>query len=190
MKYSNKSPGCLILLALITLTGCGTTTPEGSSSAITGANPASPLPAVSLSERLSSAISSTGSETADTVKVTSIDGIVLLTGQVLSEEAKSRVTNAAAFSGGSELRRLTNELQVVDTIDTSGAEQNILLATAVESLLNSTLPELAQYLKIVAENGRVFMLGRISHEQADTAIDLVRRLKGVDTISTVFVYTD
>jgi osmotically-inducible protein OsmY len=95
-----------------------------------------------------------------------------------------------AFSGGSELRRLTNELQVVRVIDTSSLEQDARLATAVESLLADNLPEPAKLLKVVVENGRVYLIGRISREQGETVIGLVGRLKGVDDITTVFEYTD
>src|SRR5690606_21315201 len=98
-------------LSILALTGCGTTAPERQAPAesdVPGVTSPPAAPAL-LSERLSSAIRSSGPEASDTVKVTSIDGIVLLTGQVLSAEAKSQATNTAVFIGGSELNRLTNE---------------------------------------------------------------------------------
>jgi osmotically-inducible protein OsmY len=190
VKYSNNRGACLLLLAFLALAGCGTPTPERLTPAQSDLPLVSSPSSAPLSERLGSAIRSAGPEASDTVKVTSIDGIVLLTGQVLSEEAKSRATNAAAFSGGREVLRLTNELRVVDAIDTSGAEQDKRLAASVESLMAADQAVPATRLKTVVDNGRVYLLGRISREQGDAAAELVGRLQGVDAISTVFIYTD
>lgn len=183
---------CLVLLAFLSLAGCGTTTPETESPATPGLTPAPPpasAPAP-LSERLSSAIRSAGPEAADTVKVTSIDGIVLLTGQVLSQVAKSQATNAAAFAGGNELRRLTNELRVVDSINISSAEQDARLAASVERILTASLPESAEKVRAVVDNARLYLVGRVSREEGEAAAGLVARLEGVESITTVFEYTD
>src|SRR5690606_20523260 len=154
MKSTNNRGTCLIALVFLALTGCAAPSPEGPTSAASD-NPGQTSPtttATPLGERLSSAIRF-GPEISDTMTVTSIDGIVLLTGQVLTEEAKSQATNTAVFIGGSELRRLTNELRVVDAIDASGMEQDTRLAAAVESVLADNLPALAPRLKSVADNG-------------------------------------
>lgn len=182
MKYSTNGRARFILLAFFALAGCGTTTPERQTAAqsdlpiVSAPSPAS----APLDERLSSALRSADPEESDTVKVTSIDGIVLLTGQVLSEQAKSQATNTAAFIGGGEVLSLTNELRVVDAIDSSDAEQDELLTSSVESLLATNRPAPATPLKAVVENGRVYLLGRISREQGNAAIELLGRLEGVE----------
>lgn len=192
MKNTNNGGTRLIALVFLALTGCAAPAPEGPISAEAGipGQTSSPTTAAPLGERLSSAIRSAGPDISDTVKVTSTDGIVLLTGQVLSEEAKSQATNTAVFIGGSELRRLTNELRVVDAIDTSGAEQDRRLAASVTSILADNLPQPAQRLEVVAETGRVYLVGHISREQGDAVTELVGGLEGVDAITTVFTYAD
>ncbi|MCH1933169.1 BON domain-containing protein, partial [Shewanella sp. A25] len=45
-------------------------------------------------------------------------------------------------------------------------------------------------IKVVTENGEVFLLGLVSRAQADLAVDIARNTSGVRKVIKVFEYTD
>lgn len=124
------------------------------------------------------------------MSITRAGATILLTGQVLSEAAKSRISNTLAFSGGNELRRLVNELRVVDEIDLGGRERDARLKASVESLLAESNPSFTGKVQAVVENATVYLLGQVSREEGGQAAELVSRLAGVESVRTVFDYVD
>lgn len=178
----------LSILLLAALHGCAT---APASSTQTPSAAVAPAPAVSLATRVENAVSTAVStESAAAVAVNDFDGLILITGQVLSEEEKSKVSNAVAFSAGSQLRRLSNELRVVEQIDLSTAESDAALATAANDLLASTAPSLAEQTEAVVENSTVFLMGRVTRAQGDAAAQLVSALEGVAAVKVVLEYID
>ena len=150
---------------------------------------------VSMEDRLKAAVANLTSEDIDfrnrpVVEIYHRNGIVLLTGQVTSEEAKSSISNSVAFSAGGDLRRLTNELRVVESIDLSLAESDANLANAANALLASTDPSLAEQVDTVVENSVVYLLGQVTRAQGDASAQLVSGLEGVASVRIVFEYTD
>jgi len=120
------------------------------------------------------------------ISVTSFNGIVLLTGQVpfdtTREEAESivsqitgvrRVHNELTISGNSALLARTNDTWVTGNVKTQ------LLAN--ENVDGSRI-------KVVTENGVVYLMGLISREEADVAVEIVRSINGVQKIIKVFEY--
>lgn len=170
------------------LQGCGTPSATGTQAPA----PAAPTtPAIPVTTTVENAINSTlAPERREAVAVNNVDGFVLITGQVLSEEEKSAVSNAVAFSAGLQLRRLSNELRVVDRIDLAAMTNDANLAMAARSLLESADPALAELTTVVVDNARLYLLGRLTRAQGDEVTRLVRRLSGINSVSPVFDYTD
>lgn len=178
-----------LLLLAVMLDGCTT-------SDATSPEPSAPTAMrVSMEDRLKAAVADLTSEDIDfrnrpVVEIYHRDGIVLLTGQVTSEEAKSGISNSLAFSAGGDLRRLTNELRVVESVDRSLAESDANLANAANALLVSTDPSLAEQVETVVENSIVYLLGQVTRAKGDAAAQLVSGLEGVAAVKVVFDYTD
>lgn len=185
-----KATAPLIVLLALTLQSCASSSSDSAQSE----SPAAPAPsasAVPVTDVIENAISTTvTADSLPTIAVYNFDGIILITGQVLSEEEKSKVSNAVAFSAGRQLRRLSNELRVVEQIDTSVAASDANLATAANNLLASAVPSLEEQTEAVVENGVVYLLGRVTRAQGDEASRLVSGLEGVAAVKVVFDYTD
>lgn len=178
-----------ILLLICSVQGCATATGDNTQDAApTTAQPATPAQPLDITVR-NAITSAVAAGSTQTIAVHESDGLVLITGQVLSEEEKSRVSNTAAFSARTQLRRLSNELRVVERIDTALAERDATLTASANALL-ATNPELATTIKAVAENAQVFLLGRVTRAQGDAATQLISRLQGVAGVRTLFDYTD
>jgi osmotically-inducible protein OsmY len=191
MICNNQRITLLVMLVLAAVSqGC--TTPSDATPSEAGAPAAI---RVSIDHRLKSAIQNTIDEgvyfrNRPLVEVHHRDGVVLLTGQVTSEEDKSKISNSVAFSAGGELRRLSNELRVVESVDLSLADADAKLADAAKVLLATIEPSLAEQTETVVENSVIYLLGRVTQAQGDAAAQLVSGLEGVAAVKVVFDYTD
>jgi osmotically-inducible protein OsmY len=189
MWHTPKRAACfLLLLIAVSLQGCETSPATGTQAP---AAAAAPPPSIHVTTTVENAINSTlAPERREAVAVHNVDGFVLITGQVLSEADKSAVSNAVAFSAGLQLRRLSNELRVVDSIDLASAAADANLAMAAKALLASADPALAELTTTVVDNARLYLLGRLTRAQGDEVTRLVRRLEGIASVSPIFDYTD
>lgn len=190
MAIKTASPQLPLLLLVAVLQGC--TTPIADSPA---AQPPLTMTRVSLEDQLASVVNETfGDEVffrnRPIVKVTERDGIVLLTGQVRSEEEKARISNAVAFAASGKLRRLSNELRVVQQIDHALAETDTSLADSARATLMQAMSPQAGAMDVVVENACVYLLGHVARAQADDAAQLVSALEGVATVKLVVEYSD
>jgi osmotically-inducible protein OsmY len=180
----------VIVLLAITLQSCASSSTDGAQSE----SPAAVAPsaaAIPVTEVIENAISATVTpDSLTTVAVNNFEGIILITGQVLSEDEKSKVSNAVAFSAGRQLRRLSNELRVVEQIDTSISANDANLATAANDLLATAAPSVAEQTEAVVENAVVYLIGRVTRAQGDEAGHLVSGLEGIASVKVVFDYTD
>lgn len=188
MKISAITP-IIVLLAAALQSCASSSTDSAPSESPTAAAPSTP--AVPVADVIENAISTTVTpDSLPTITVNNFDGIILITGQVLSEDEKSKVSNAVAFSAGRQLRRLSNELRVVEQINTSISTSDTTLATAANNLLASAAPSLEEQTEAVVENAVVYLLGRVTRAQGEEASRLVSGLEGVASVRIVFDYTD
>ena len=118
--------------------------------------------------------------------VTSFDGVVLLTGQVPSEDAKT-----LAGQKVSELRKVKtvhNELQVAGPTSMVARSNDTWLMTKVKTALLTSNRVSGNRIKVVTEDGIVYLLGLLTRDEADAAVDVARQVYGVQKIVKVFEY--
>ena len=125
------------------------------------------------------------------VKVTSFNRIVLLTGQVPDEKAMQRaVAEAGAVA---RVRGVQNELVVgPPTTDLKRAADTLItgrikVAMATSDKLRSPLK---LNVKVVTEDGAVFLMGLVTREQSEAVTAVVSRIPGVRQIVRLFEFTD
>ena len=119
------------------------------------------------------------------VQVNSVNGYVLLTGQALSAEQKQQASVAVAFATN-DMRRLMNELEVVDTIDTSYQASDAALAEAIDTEIQN----LTHRTTVVVHNGTVHLLGQVSREEGNTVAQVISKIPNVKTIRLSYEFTD
>jgi osmotically-inducible protein OsmY len=123
------------------------------------------------------------------VSVNSYNRTVLLTGEVKDEATKERV--AELVKGVENVRNIINEIQVSGFLSSFGARSSdLLLATKVRSKLLGTPDIYSSSFKVVIENGVVFLMGRVTQHEANTATEAVREVSGVQKVVKVFEYID
>lgn len=126
------------------------------------------------------------------VKAVVYAGAVLLVGQVESAEMKQRAQAKAESIEGAE--RVINELEITD--DPYGfwhrRQDNALSARVKAALLDITsMPGFdATRVNVTSANHVVYLLGLVSHEEADAATEIARNVGGVDKVVKLFVYRE
>lgn len=111
------------------------------------------------------------------ILVVSVNGYVMLAGQVLNDEQKQQASVAAAFASD-DIRRLMNELEVVEAIDHSfdSEDQKILdqIVAVIPDMSPATIP--------VIHNGVVHLLGQVTREEGNEVATTISKMAGVKNI--------
>lgn len=121
------------------------------------------------------------------ISVTSFNGIVLLTGEVNTDEQRQRA--GEIVQSDSETRKLVNELELAGKTSVVGRINDSWLTSKVKATLFKT-ENLASKIKVVTEHGKVYLLGLVTRTEADAAVDAVRSVGGVTHIVKVFEYIE
>ncbi len=121
------------------------------------------------------------------VDIISHNGVVLLTGQVPSEELKSRATQIAS-EASTKIKRIHNELEISGSSSFLTRSSDTWIATKVRTLMltNSDVP--SDQVRVITENGAVYLMGMIDQSQGDHAANLARNVSGVIRVVKVFEY--
>lgn len=118
--------------------------------------------------------------------VTSFNGVVLLTGQVPSEEAREVATETV-----DELRHVKtihNELQVAGPTSMVARSNDAWLSTKVKTALVTDDAIEGSRVKVVTEDGVVYLMGLLTRNEADTVVEKARQVFGVQKIVKAFEY--
>lgn len=122
------------------------------------------------------------------IVVTSYNGIVLVTGQTPSAELKELAGKAA--ESVTSAKKIHNELQV--TTPTSGLVRSNdgLLTANIKTRMLSYNDVPASKVKVVTENGVVYLMGIISRAEANRATAVAQEVNGVQKIVRLFEYVN
>jgi osmotically-inducible protein OsmY len=120
------------------------------------------------------------------IVVVSFNGIVLLAGQTPTAALKGKAEQAAR--GTQRVKQVHNELQVMPPSSLLARNNDTWLTTKIKTqmLADSTIP--GSRIKIVTENGIVYMLGLVTRQEANLATSLVQGVDGVQKIVKLFEY--
>jgi osmotically-inducible protein OsmY len=169
--------------ALVGLAGCVSLTGEDSAKRTLGS-----LIDDQAIERLAARQIAAADErlSASQIKVASFDGIVLLTGQVADETLRSRAEKA--IGNIRKIRKVHNDIRVGGTSTLLARSNDRWLSTKVSASLRAAEDVPANQLKVVTENGVVYLLGRVPVAQGDAAATVASSVLGVQKVVKVFEY--
>lgn len=122
------------------------------------------------------------------VNVTSMNGIVLLTGEAATTEARDQVlTQVRAVNG---VRRITNELRIAEPSSFGSRSTDSLITSAVKSRFLVDLNIDPTRVKVVTESGVVYLMGLVTQAEGDLAAERTAGIDGVERVVKVFEYID
>jgi len=118
--------------------------------------------------------------------VTSYNGIVLLAGQVSTEELRQLAANTTAIIN--KVRRVHNEITVSGKTSMVIRSNDSWITTKIKSKMLSNSSIQGSRIKVVTENGVVYLMGLITKDEADRAAELARKTAGVQKVVRIFEY--
>jgi len=122
------------------------------------------------------------------VNVTSMNGIVLLTGEAASPEARDQIlTRLRAING---VRRITNELRITEPSAIGARSRDTLITTAVKSRLAVTRGIDPARVKVVTEDSVVYLMGLVTQREGELAAEQAATIDGVARVVKIFEFVD
>lgn len=121
--------------------------------------------------------------------VTSFNQIVLITGEAPTQELLSQITEVVRSL--SDVRMVQNHMLVAYPSSFSSRANDFMITTSVKTAFtaDNRLPGFdATRIKVVTENGRVFLMGLVYPNEGNAAGEIARRQSGVREVIKVFEY--
>ncbi len=122
------------------------------------------------------------------INVVAFNGILLLTGQVPRHDLRTLAGDTAKRIHG--VRQVFNEIQVQGTTSFLARANDSWLTTKVKSTLIGHKDIDSGRIKVVSEDGVVYLMGLLSQTEAAKAASVVSNIGGVQKVVKAFEYID
>ena len=122
------------------------------------------------------------------VNVTSYNRLVLLTGEVPSEEIKSGIENLVKSI--ENVQSVSDELVIAEPTSFGSRSNDTLITSKVKSRFIEARKFQPNWVKVVTENKVVYLMGLVNHTEAKDAAEIASTTSGVGKVVKVFEYTD
>ncbi|TXI26800.1 MAG: BON domain-containing protein [Nitrosomonas oligotropha] len=120
------------------------------------------------------------------INITSYNRMVLLTGEAPSEDIKTDI--GKLVMGVDNVRRIFNEIAVAGHTSLASRSNDTLLTSKVKARFLAERKFQINHVKIVTENGVVYLLGVVTRQEADNAAQIASSTSGVKKVVKVFEY--
>lgn len=120
--------------------------------------------------------------------VVSYNGYVLIAGQVHSEALKAQATEVVRKIR--KVRRIYNELEVASPSSAITRTSDTWITTKVKSYLLGSSGIEGGRVKVITENGVVYLMGLATQAEADRVADTASGISGVQRVVRIFEIID
>jgi osmotically-inducible protein OsmY len=117
------------------------------------------------------------------VSVTSYNRQVLLTGEVATEQDKTLAEQTTA--GVENVRSIVNELGVLGATSLTQRSADALVTGRIKATMIDARNVPASAFKVVTTRGTVYLMGRVTQNEADRATSIARNTQGVQRVVRV-----
>ncbi|GAB0111664.1 division/outer membrane stress-associated lipid-binding lipoprotein [Pseudoalteromonas distincta] len=181
----------IVLSAVVLLQGCAAAVVAGTASAVTAANDrrtiGSQIDDNNIEIKASIALSEVERlEKFANISAVSVNGIVLLVGQVANEEMRNEALRT--IEGISGIRKIHNQIRISSNIGITTQTHDSWLTSKVKAQLLTAKNISSNNIKVVTENAEVFLMGLVSDSESNQAVNIARNVSGVERVIKVFEY--
>ena len=120
------------------------------------------------------------------VSVTSYNGIVLLTGEVPTQDLVGSIGEIARTTA--KVRRVHNEVTVGPVSEVSSRTNDSYITSKVKARFVEANKFSATHVKVVTERQVVYLMGVVRRDEADTATQIASTTSGVLRVVKLFEY--
>jgi osmotically-inducible protein OsmY len=118
------------------------------------------------------------------IAIVSYNGYVLLAGQVGTEALKAKATEVVRQIHG--VRRIYNELQIASPSSAMTRSSDTWITAKVKSWLLGRSDTEGLRVKVLTENGVVYLMGLVTREEAERISDAAASISGVQRVVRLF----
>ncbi len=122
------------------------------------------------------------------INVTSYNRMLLLTGEVPTAAAKAEAERIARAV--ENVRSVFNELQVAGNTAMQSRTNDAVITSKVKARFVDARKFSPVHVKVVTENGVVYLMGLVKKQEAADATEVARTTGGVTKVVRVFEYLD
>lgn len=122
------------------------------------------------------------------ITVTSYNKVVLLTGQVKTQELRTLAAQTVAQIN--TVRQVHNEIQVQAPISWVATVNDAWLTSKLKVKLMANKEIDSSDLQVITEDGTVHLMGMVPRAEAERAADVARKTNGVQRVVLAIEYTD
>jgi osmotically-inducible protein OsmY len=121
------------------------------------------------------------------VEVTVFNGVVLLTGQTPSQEARQQAGEIARST--KNVFKVYNQINIEAPTSSLTRTSDAWISTKIRTEMLARKNLKSSSIKVVTENGIVYLMGIVTEKQANVAVDIARQVSGVQKVVKIFEYT-
>tara|TARA_R110002051_G_scaffold100997_1_gene171676 strand:- start:4732 stop:5307 length:576 start_codon:yes stop_codon:yes gene_type:complete len=181
----------IVLGTVVLLQGCAAAVVAGTASAVTAANDrrtiGSQIDDNNIEIKASIALSEVERlEKFANISAVSVNGIVLLVGQVSNEEMRKEAQRTIEDVSG--IRKIHNQIRIGSNIGITTQTHDSWLTSKVKAQLLTAKDISSNNIKVVTENAEVFLMGLVSDSESTQAVNIARNVSGVERVIKVFEY--
>ena len=122
------------------------------------------------------------------LQVVSMNGKALIVGQSPNSYLKDLAIKTLNKIDGVE--HIYDQIRISNTVSVTTKSNDIWLTSKVKTALFRSDDLDATNIKVVTENGEVFLLGLIKNNEANAAVEIARNVGGVNRVFKMFEYID
>ena len=115
-------------------------------------------------------------------------GYLLVLGQVNDAQTKDNISESLAQVEG--IKEVYNQLRIQRPIDFAQQSKDTWITTKVKSQFTSDDRVNPLKIKVITENGEVFLIAKIDSKMAKYATNIARNVDGVKKVNRVFQLSD
>lgn len=120
------------------------------------------------------------------IEVTVFNGVVLLTGETPESNDRQKAEDIARSVSGVD--KIYNQITIEGPTSSLTRTSDSWITTKIKSQMLATEDLKSSSIKVLTENGVVYLMGNVTQEQAETSVDIARQVSGVQKVVRVFQY--
>lgn len=122
------------------------------------------------------------------IEVTVFNHVVLLTGETPNAKFRKEAEDLARSTPN--VGRIYNQISIQGPTSTLTRTSDSWITTKIKSEMLATTDLKSSSIKVVTENGIVYLMGIVSRQQSDIAVEVARRASGVQKVVKIFQYNN
>src|SRR3990167_2743287 len=121
------------------------------------------------------------------IDVTCFNRVILLSGETPDAAWREQAEKLANTVPG--ITRVYNQISVEGPTSSLTRTSYAWITTKIKTTMLATKGLQSGTIKVITNNGVVYLMGMVSHEQGDAAAEIARQVSGVRKVMKIFQYT-